>query len=307
MIDSVYFKYLNENQPDRIVDLFHETIIDTNRNHKFFVNWDKVKKNVSKYQIEFNILNTLIGNKNFDIALRNLLNKYPEIIQCFPILIAVRDLRLKVINDFLSPDSHIVEYNFRPRNLSPKEIDKFIGFFEKTGLKDFFLNLSSRSIQDYVTGIEVGLDTNARKNRSGTAMESLLNPIINQISEKLRFKAVLYQKSFGSLEDRFGVSVSPHLRNRKADFIILKNNYKIINIEANFYSGTGSKPQEIVDSYINRQRELEENRIKFIWITDGFGWKGQKNQIRKGFELIDYVLNIFFVREGLLEGILLEV
>jgi len=81
----------------------------------------------------------------------------------------------------------------------------------------------------------------------------------------------------------------------------------LLIIEVNFFSGTGSKPQEIVDSYINRQNELLENGFYFIWITDGFGWKGQKNQIRKGLELIDYPLNLHFARKGLLEKILCQI
>ncbi|WP_049774928.1 DpnII family type II restriction endonuclease [Thermoanaerobacterium thermosaccharolyticum] len=94
------------------------------------------------------------------------------------------------------------------------------------------------------------------------------------------------------------------VKNRKADFIIIKNGNKVVNIEVNFYSGTGSKPQEIVDSYIERQNELKENGFEFIWITDGIGWKGQKNQLHKGFERVNYLLNLYFVRKGLLEEIL---
>jgi type II restriction enzyme len=62
-----------------------------------------------------------------------------------------------------------------------------------------------------------------------------------------------------------------------------------------------------VDSYIERQNELKNNGFEFIWITDGEGWRGQKNQIHKGFEKIDYLLNLHFVRLGLLEGILCRI
>lgn len=304
---DVYSKCLRMNKFDRIVEHFHETIIDTNRDHKFFVDWEKIQANIQKSKIELNILNSLIGSKNFKNDLRQILSRYPDVVPCFPILIAVRGMSLKVINDFSSQDSEIVEYNFKKRKLRPEEIDEFIAFFHKTGLESFFVNLSSLSIQDYVTGVEVGMDTHARKNRSGSAMELVLKPIIEKINANLRISHMLFQKNFSNLEKHYNIVVSTSLRNRQADFIITKDENKVINIEVNFYSGTGSKPQEIVDSYINRQGELRENGFKFIWITDGYGWKGQKNQIRKGFEKIDYLLNLHFVKKGLLEEILCKI
>ncbi|MFW6173296.1 MAG: type II restriction endonuclease [Elusimicrobiota bacterium] len=307
MIIDVYSKCLNMDKFDKIVENFHETIIDTNRDHKFFVDWEKVKNNVDKHRIEFNILNSLIGSEDFDKDLMNILSKYPEVIPCIPILIALRDVRLKVIDDFYCSDIEIVKYDFSKRKLSPGEIEDFVEFFNKTGLKYFFTHLSSRSIEDYVAGVEVGMDTHARKNRSGSAMEVLLKPLIEEINHKLGIRHMLFQKQFRRLKKEFDIDVSSSLKNRKADFIILKSKDNIINIEVNFYSGTGSKPQEIVDSYINRQEELRENGFKFIWITDGFGWKGQKNQIQKGFEKVDYLLNLNFVRQGVLEEILCQI
>jgi type II restriction enzyme len=294
---------------EETINMFHNTIIDTNRGYKFFVDWNKVRKNVEKYKIEFNILNSLIGSRNFDGDLRNLLKKYPEILPVVPILLAIRDIKLKVIKDFLDGTNDIVEYEFKNRKLSTEEIQSFIEFFSKTGLRRFFEELSTKSIQDYVTGVEVGMDTHARKNRSGDAMEIALKPIIEQINSKQQKKfTVLFQKKFEHLEKTYDIKVSSSIRNRKADFIILKDdNKKIVNIEVNFFSGTGSKPQEIVDAYINRQNDLKANGIDFIWVTDGDGWKGQKNQIKKGFEEVNFVLNLHFVRKGLLEDILCKI
>ncbi len=306
MKENVYFENLELNNFEKILDKFHDTLIDTNRGYKFFVNWGKIKKNVEEHKVEINILNSLIGSDKFDEDLKKLLKKYPEIIPVIPILIAIRDKEFKVIKDFLDADSDIVNYNFNERDLNDKEISKFIEFFDKTGLKYFFISLSNKCIYDYVTGVEVGMDTNARKNRSGKAMELLIEPIIKQINEKNgNVYEVLVQKNFKYVEDKFGIKVNQSMKHRKSDFILIrKSDNTVINIEANFFSGTGSKPQEIVDSYINRQNELQENGFKFIWVTDGYGWKGQKNQIEKGFNNIDFVLNLHFSRTGILENIL---
>ena len=304
-MNSLYLKVLKVDSSEAVINKFYDTLIDTNRGYNFFVDWDKVKRNVEKYKIEFNILNTLIGSKEFDSDLRKILTEYPQVLPAIPILLAVRGSKFKVVKDFIDDNSDTVTYDFRKRKLSSEEINAIIEFFHKTGLKRFFLEMSSKSIQDYATGVEVGMDTNARKNRSGTAMEMVLKPIIEEITAKQKSSyTVLFQKQFKYLERNFNIKVNSSIRNRKADFIIIKDKNKVINIEVNFFSGSGSKPQEIVDSYIERQNELRENGFEFIWITDGVGWKEQKNQIEKGFTKIDYLLNLHFVRMGLLEEFL---
>ena len=107
--------------------------------------------------------------------------------------------------------------------------------------------------------------------------------------------------------EEVGIDVPKDLKHRKADFILIKEPAKVINIEANFYNVTGSKPQEIVDSYINRQEELKRSGFHFIWITDGYAWKKSRNQLTKAFDKIDYLLNTKFVRDGLLIKILEEI
>jgi type II restriction enzyme len=304
-MNSLYLKVLKVDSSEAVINKFYDTLIDTNRGYNFFVDWSKVKRNVEKYKIEFNILNTLIGSKEFDSDLRKILTEYPQVLPAIPILLAVRGSKFKVVKDFIDDNSDTVTYDFRKRKLSSEEINAIIEFFHKTGLKRFFLEMSSKSIQDYATGVEVGMDTNARKNRSGTAMEMVLKPIIEEITAKQKSSyTVLFQKQFKYLERNFNIKVNSSIRNRKADFIIIKDKNKVINIEVNFFSGSGSKPQEIVDSYIERQNELRENGFEFIWITDGVGWKEQKNQIEKGFTKIDYLLNLHFVRMGLLEEFL---
>ncbi|MDI6816747.1 MAG: type II restriction endonuclease [Actinomycetota bacterium] len=306
MEKHIYASCLGISDVDALISLFHETLIDTNRGHNFFVAWEKVYRHTERHKIECNILNSLIGSKDFDNELRALLRKYPEALPVIPILVALRPLQLQVIKDFLDTDSDIVKYSFVKRELLSNEIEDFVEFFDKTGLKQFFESFATRSIFDYLTGVEVGLDTHARKNRSGAAMELALKPIIEQINAQFdgRFE-ILFQRKFSFLSQQFGIPVSPSIKDRKADFVLIdKHNQQVVNIEVNFYSGTGSKPQEIVDSYIHRQDELKENGFEFIWVTDGIGWSGQKNQIRKGFEKIEHLLNLHFVRRGLLEHIL---
>jgi type II restriction enzyme len=127
-----------------------------------------------------------------------------------------------------------------------------------------------------------------------------------EIQSQVKIKAVLKQKNFKVLAN-YGIKINNHLKKRKADFILIKDNGALINIEVNFYSGTGSKPQEIVDAYINRQHELKNDGYYFIWVTDGSAWNGQRNQMIRAFDELDYVLNTSFVKRGFLQKIIEEI
>ncbi|MBN1328661.1 MAG: type II restriction endonuclease [Candidatus Heimdallarchaeota archaeon] len=309
MKEEIYFKNLKVKSLETILDIFYESIIDTNRTYDFFVDWKKIRKKLNdkemKLEIKLNLLNSLIGGNNFDEKFRTILYDYPEVLPIIPLLIAVRDITFPVIADFYSEKIDIEMFDFTERKLSKTEIENFLNFVDKTGLKLFFTELANRSLVDYYLGIEVGMDTNARKNRSGEIMEKIINHHLDDISKKQNYPfSILKQKSFENLEIEFNFPVNSDIKNRKADFIILKDFKKPINIEVNFYTGSGSKPQEIVDAYIQRQSELALNNIEFIWITDGYGWKEQRNQTEKGFKKINYLLNIDFVKKGLLEDII---
>lgn len=301
---EIYSNVWGTNNLDSIVDKFISTLIDTNRSYSFFVEWAKVKANAEKYNVEINILNSLVGSENIKVALRSLLKKYPEVTPVIPLIIAVRELRLKVVEDFSAVDVDIKEFLFEKRkSLSEKEIEDIVNFCDKTGLLRIFQNKNIRNLKDYILGVEVGMDTNARKNRSGSAMELILDPVFEKLSTKYNFN-IISQKQFKSLSNSYPELLIPaDLKDRKFDYLLIKGKI-YINVEANYYAGGGSKPQEIVDSYINRMNELKNSGGHFIWITDGDGWITGKNQIRKAFEKQDYVVNINFIRKGGLEKIL---
>ena len=128
------------------------------------------------------------------------------------------------------------------------------------------------STSDYLLGVEVGLDTNARKNRSGLFLETLVDETLRELSSRHPNLVVINQKTFGYVEEKYDIIIPPTLRDRKFDFAII-NQGKATTIEVNFYSGTGSKPSEIVSSYINRGEVLAAAGWKFVWLTDGMGWK----------------------------------
>jgi len=298
-------KGLKVSNTEDVMKIFLDTLLETNKTYDFFVDWKKVRSFVEKNKVEINILNSLLHSEDFDNELRRILRKYSEVLKVVPLLLAIRDNSVSIISEFDLEKTNVIKLDFTERDLREEEIETFVDFFKKTGLKDFFLNVADKSLLDYILGVEVGMDTNARKNRSGKVLEDFLKPIIEIIANKCGY-ILLTQKKFSTLK-KYSININK-LKDRKADFILLKQRseglYRVINIEVNFYNVSGSKPQEIIDSYIERQKELKEYGYEFLFITDGPAWKEQKSQLTKAFENLDYVLNTYLVRLGILEKII---
>lgn len=301
-----YSRYLTVESLDDVASKFRESLIPTNRSPEFYVDWTKVRKNIDSIKTELALWDSLINSKSIEEDFRKLIKGYPEVLKTMPILLAIRELEFPVITDFFGPEESIKKYNFnrqKGETLSQTEIDDYALLAEKSGVLNLFSLV--RNFHDYVMGVEVGMDTNARKNRSGDAMELAIKPLIESLARNHGFD-FLFQKKFNVVEQKYGIKPPADLASRKSDFIIHKNG-KVVNIEVNYYSGSGSKPEEIVDSYINRRNELVENNWGFIWVTDGDVWNTSHNQLKKGFDKLDYLLNLDFTRKGMLKGALQEI
>lgn len=59
-------------------------------------------------------------------------------------------------------------------------VDGIMEYLEGTGLANIFREKRINNLVDYVSGIEVGLDSNARKNRSGNVMEEMIADILKK-------------------------------------------------------------------------------------------------------------------------------
>ena len=300
---DIYNDFLGTSSQADVINKFIDTAVTTNRDFRFLVDWKKIEKQIEKYKLELSLFDTLIKSKDFDKELLHLLGKYPKTAEAVPILLALseKDSNLTLVKDFLNWDFEEFNLNFKKFSLK-RDMAKIVMLFEESGLKYFFQNMSAKSILDYATGVKVGMDTNARKNRSGNIMEKLLKDKIKRDSPDYE---VYPQKKFKYFKDKF--YVPDELLERKADFILSKAG-TWINIEVNFYNTPGSKPGEIVGAYISRQRYIKKAGGHFIWITDGVAWKeknaNKQTELKNAFDKMDYVLNLHFVKNGLLKRIL---
>jgi len=297
---NFYKQYLNISTIDEICDTLIDTLIQTNYAYDFFVNWTKATKNRDIFKYEIALLKSLKNSTNPTNDFRELLAKYPEVVRVIPILLACRDGLIKVLNS-IETDLQYKVFDFTKKTYDSNDINDITEFAHKTGLLEILCKMDSAS--DYLLGVEVGLDTNARKNRSGSFLETLVNETLHELSLRHPNLVVINQKTFGYVEKNYNIKIPPTLKDRKFDFAII-NQGKATTIEVNFYSGTGSKPSEIVSSYINREEVLAAAGWKFIWLTDGMGWKKMAGPLCIGVAGINYVINVQLLRKGLLEKII---
>lgn len=274
---------------------FIESISD----YKYYVDFDKICRNVDKIKIELNILNSLIGSQNIESDFINLLKDYPEILKCIPILLAVRSNEIAI-----TTEKENIIFDFKKQNLSPEEYSEFM---DKTGLFDMIKTKKINNFVDYVTGIETGLDSNARKNRGGHLMENLVETYIIQsgfIKGESYFKE-MYLKDIERLWDIDLSSISNMGKTAKRFDFVIKTESTIYAIETNFYSSGGSKLNETARSYKNIAIEAEGIvGFEFIWITDGKGWQTARNNLEETFDSMTNLYNINDLRNGILDKVI---
>ena len=268
------------------------TFKDNISDYKYYINFDKVYKNVEENKVEFNMLNSLLGSKNIEEDFINLVTKYPEVLKCIPILLAVRNMEIPAMDE-----EGAFIYNFKKMNQS---LEQYIVFMNKTGLFDLLANRGVTNIIDFVLGVETGLDSNGRKNRGGHLMEDLIEGSLK--SEGVEYYKEMYLKD---VEEKWGVNLSSLSNNGKSakrfDFVVKTKNM-IYGIETNFYTSGGSKLNETARSYKMIAEESKSiDGFKFVWFTDGKGWTSAKKNLEETFDVLDTMYNINDVENGVMK------
>ena len=264
--------------------------------YTYYVDFEKIYKNVDKVKVELNILNSLIGSKNIEEEFQSILTKYPETLECIPLLLAVRSREI-----FIKDEIKEYLYKFDKMVYSMRD---YIKFMRESGLFDLLQNHIINNLYDYVLGIEVGLDSNGRKNRGGHMMEKLVESYIIKAGYKkeLNYFKEMYLKD---IEKKWNLDLSEmsghNTSTKRFDFVI-KTDKQIYVIETNFYSSGGSKLNETARSYKMLAQESKKiNGITFIWFTDGTGWKSAKKNLEETFNELETMYNIDDLEKGILE------
>ena len=264
----------------------------------YYIDFTKVYKNVDSIKIELNILNSLIGSKNIEADFENLIKKYPETLKCIPILLAVREYEI-----FAGENGDVKLYTF---NKQINTIEDYKLFMRKTGLFDLLSNHIINNLYDYVTGVETGLDSNGRKNRGGHQMEDLVESYIQKAGFK---RDVNYFKEMyvSEVSRKWNIDLSAVSNQGKMekrwDFVVKTDNC-IYLIETNFYGSGGSKLNETARSYKTIATEMKNVKgAKFVWFTDGAGWKSAARNLEETFDVLDDINSINDMQNGIMKEV----
>ena len=293
---QIFNTLLSCKNEDEVFEYLVGHLKETIKSWDYFVNWTKVIKNYHNVEISLNLLNTLIGKPNIEKAAERLLTEYPDVIKIVPALLACRDKNICLLTDFGNFD--LTRFDFS-KPISPTDGAKFM---KESGFLDLISDRTIKSIPDYFIGVEVGLDSNGRKNRSGTSMETLAEFFIKDICQRNGYEYIA-QATADKIYKKWGKKITVNKSSKRIDFAI-NTPHKLYLIETNFYGGGGSKLKSTAGEYADIYHQWTNDGHQFIWITDGFGWLTTKRPLRDTFNTTDYILNIDMVQKGILDKIL---
>lgn len=292
-------KYIYLSNEDRLKQ-FLNTLSLTNRTPEYYVNWKKVDRETKKYELELNTLNYLIGKDDIYSEALRLFTKQPNLLKAIPSLIASRDKVLDILTIDNDDNMSFEQLNFK--TIDASRIDDYMKFIEKSGLLKFLQRHANRSLVDYVYGVETGLDSNARKNRSGKTMEGILERYVSRISkeQKLEWQA---QATAKFIKNEWGIEVPVDKSERRFDVAVYsKEKHKVWLLETNYYGGGGSKLKSVAGEFTELSQFVvtSNDDVEFVWVTDGQGWLTAHLPLAEAFSHITNVFNLEMLREGFL-------
>ncbi len=261
----------------------------------YFVNWKKVFANSSDLEIALNKLNYLLGKENLEEEFKKLYSSNPDVAKALPVLLAVRENKLEVF-DKATKNSEF--FNFSGEGESS---EKYYEFLEKSGLARLFQRDGVKNLVDYVMGVEVGLDSNGRKNRGGSLMEEIVESFVRDFCDKNGFE-YLSQARSTAIKAKWNLDIKVDKSERSFDFAVFNPKNKNIKLfETNFYNGGGSKLKAVCGEFRILHDELKAQNIDFIWVTDGLGWHTTKRPLEETYNHNEYVFNLNMLEAGVLD------
>lgn len=279
---------------------FFDHLSPTNRTPEYYVNWKKVVKNTRELEISLNTLNFLVGKSDIFFEAKRLFIQQPDLLKAIPALLASRDKNFNVLSFDDFDNMQFSEIDFY--NIDIAKIDEYLEFIEQSGLLNFLQNNAVKSLVDYVLGVEVGLDSNGRKNRSGTTMEGIVERYVEKVCQILDLEFHI-QATSEWMEKNWGIYVPVDKSIRRFDVAVYDRvKHKVYVIETNYYGGGGSKLKSVCGEFVTLNQLINRavEDVNFIWITDGLGWKTARIPLSEAFFVIDNIFNLKMLQEDFL-------
>ena len=293
------------------LDLGFESFVETLRPSlklwDYFVNWDKVFRNTREIEIHLNLWNFLLGKDDFDTEFEVLLTQHPQIVRALPSMV-VRDgsgsSSFDIIENIDDPTAPELSFNFGQPANSPELRRAALQFVKQSGLVRLFAKDGVKNLVDFVLGVEAGVDSNARKNRSGTSMEKVVGAYLSAFTEARNLEFI-EQATPRAIKAKWGISVPVDKSSRRFDFAICDGT-KLVLMEVNFYSGGGSKLKATAGEYVGLGELLKVPQVEFVWVTDGIGWLTTLLPMKAAYEKLDFVWNLHWLGRDYLDDLFLS-
>lgn len=174
-----------------------------------------------------------------------------------------------------------------------RSVDGIMDYLEGTGLARVLREKRVLSLVDYVFGVETGLDSHARKNRGGSAMA-------RTVERAFRSAGVAYRKEVCSREWP-AIQAALGQDTKRFDLAVEARGVTSL-IEVNFYGAGGSKPNETARAYAHIGREVDAvDGFRFVWVTDGVGWRSARTQLEETFRALPHVYNLTTLKDFIRE------
>ena len=262
-------------------DKFISQLQETNQTLDFFCDFDKISQNVEDIKLSLCMLNSLIGSTDMRKSVETIWNRDRTAFDVMNILIAVRSEGKKKIIDNIGR-CVLLDSLFQSS-------DGVMEFLDSTGLTEVFKSRKINNLVDYVFGIETGLDTNARKNRSVHIMENMVARLFD--NNDIKYRQEVYSYEWPEITSVLGDD------EKRFDFVVQTAKMTFL-IEVNFYSSGGSKLNEVARSYSDIAPKINSvPGFEFVWITDGIGWKSARNKLREALTIIPSIYNLSNIQD----------
>ena len=190
--------------------LFLSQLSETNSTLELLTDFKKVSENVNKISLKLCQLNHLLGREDLKNAIQEIWDENEKAFSVLGILVAVRDNKVVL-------DSRNLPIGLNNYFLS---VDRIYEYIKKTGLDEIFTSRKITNLVDYVFGVEVGLDTNARKNRGGTVMEDTVGRALTKAG--INFRTQVNSSEFIEIE-----SLGEDLK--RFDFVVETKNKTLLD------------------------------------------------------------------------------
>ena len=254
---------------------------------EWYIDFEKVKKHTTLYRQQIDQLQRTVSLPNLKTNLFNLAQKDVNFLKLLFLLIGQRWDNWEMLKEWDLNKSYV---------LTTKNWDKIFIFLEGTGLIQTLTSKTVKRLFDYVFGMEAGLDSNARKNRTGKVMEEQTRNVLERKKQNGEIDWLETQTKIGNLVAKYNLALpklSSNILEKQFDFICFKQNTLYL-LEVNCYNTTGSKVNETIRSYqkINDEINQLNLKIEFVWVTDGIYWQKNRKKWINSRQKIKHLLSL---------------